>query len=181
MPRHPPIALTTLDRSHCQCSSLSRRFVRNDRRIGLPFTIQSTHDAIDVFDRSALLELRRAARLQSVIKTSFSRSNPVPRGQATVIRSSVRSAPKDANNEGSRVTSFPPTSNPSPISGRLGHRKVHRERSRTFQVKNPKHLEASRSIFSSQCMQNRHQAEADANFFPSKDILVFAHAPKALR
>ena len=28
-----------------------------------------------------------------------------------------------------------------------------------------KHLEASRSIFSSQCMQNRHQASADANFY----------------
>ena len=38
------------------------------------------NDAIDVFDRSALLEPRRAAHLQSVIKTSFSRSNPVPRG-----------------------------------------------------------------------------------------------------
>ncbi len=38
------------------------------------------NDAIDVFDRPALLELRRAARLQPVIKTSFSRSNPVPRG-----------------------------------------------------------------------------------------------------
>ena len=43
-----------------------------------------------MFDRPALLELRRAARLQPVIKTSFSRSNPVPRGQATVIRPSVR-------------------------------------------------------------------------------------------
>ena len=38
------------------------------------------NDAIDVFDRSALLEPRRAAHLQSVIKTSFSRSNPVPCG-----------------------------------------------------------------------------------------------------
>jgi hypothetical protein len=93
------------------------------------------NDAIDVFNRHALLELRRAARLQSVIKTSFSRSNPVPRGQATVIRSLVRDAPKDTNNERSRVTGFPPTSDPSPISGRLGHRKVHRERFRTPWVK----------------------------------------------
>ncbi len=38
------------------------------------------NDAIDVFDRSALLEPRRAARLQSIFKTSFSRSNPVPCG-----------------------------------------------------------------------------------------------------
>ncbi len=34
-----------------------------------------------------------------------------------------------------------------------------------------KHLEASRSIFSSRYMQNRHPAEADANFvFLQKDI-----------
>ena len=57
----------------------------------LPFTTPPSHDAIDVFDRPALLELRRAARLQSIFKTSFSRSNPGPRGQATAIRSSVRS------------------------------------------------------------------------------------------
>jgi hypothetical protein len=130
------------------------------------------NDAIDVFNRHALLELRRAARLQSVIKTSFSRSNPVPRGQATVIRPFVRDAPKDTNNERSRVTGFLPTSDPSPISGRLGHRKVHRERFRTPWVKNPKHLEASRSIFSSQCMQNRHQAVADANFYFSRRHFV---------
>jgi len=38
------------------------------------------NDAIDVFDGHALSEPRRAARLQSIFKTSFSRSNPVPRG-----------------------------------------------------------------------------------------------------
>lgn len=32
------------------------------------FTTGSFHDAIDVFDRSALLELRRAARLQPVLR-----------------------------------------------------------------------------------------------------------------
>jgi hypothetical protein len=46
------------------------------------------NDAINVFDRSALLELRRAVRLQSVFKTSFSRLNPGPRGQATAIKTS---------------------------------------------------------------------------------------------
>lgn len=43
-------------------------------------------DAIDVFDKIALLELRRAARWRSHLKTSFSRSNPVARGQATPIQ-----------------------------------------------------------------------------------------------
>jgi hypothetical protein len=54
----------------------------------LPFTTSPSHDAIDVFDRSALLELRRAVRLQSVFKTSFSRCDPGPRGQATAISKS---------------------------------------------------------------------------------------------
>jgi len=53
-----------------------------------------SNDAIDVFDRSALLELRRAVRLQSVFKTSFSRYDPIPRGQATAIKSSVRHRPE---------------------------------------------------------------------------------------
>ena len=122
------------------------------------------------------MEPRRAARLQSIFKTSFSRSNPVPRGQATVIRSFIRGNPKDTNNERSRVTSFLPTSNPSPISGRLGHQRVHWERSRTPWVKNPKHLEASRSIFSSQCMQNRRTAIWQTQtFISSKDIPSSRH------
>ena len=55
------------------------------------YLLQPDHsDAIDVFDKSALLELRRAAHLQLVFKTSFSRLNPVPRGQATVIRPFIR-------------------------------------------------------------------------------------------
>ncbi|MGO4441689.1 hypothetical protein, partial [Rhizobium sp. RAF56] len=41
---------------------------------------------------------------------------------------------------------------------------------------NPKHLEASRSIFSSQCMQNRHQAKMPMqNFISSKDIRQLPH------
>lgn len=100
MPRHPLNALTTLDRSHCQCSSFSRR-PEGTRQMRLPFTITPIHNAIDVFDRSAYaqnpkgfcadMELRRAARLQSIFKTSFSRLDPIPRGQATVIRLSIRS------------------------------------------------------------------------------------------
>ena len=91
-------------------------------------------DAIDVFDKSALLELRRAAHLQLVFKTSFSRSNPVPRGQATVIRSRVRGNPKDTNNQRSRVTSFLPTSGSSFVSGRLDHPRHHWNRLRTLQA-----------------------------------------------
>ena len=82
---------------------------------------------------------------------------------------------KAANNERSRATSFLPTSNPSPISGRLGHQRVHWERSRTPWV-SPKHLEASRSIFSSQCMQNRRTAIWQTQTFISpKDIPSSRH------
>jgi hypothetical protein len=47
-----------------------------------------SNDAIDVFDRITLLELRRAVHLCPIFKTSFSRLNPGPRGQATVIKPS---------------------------------------------------------------------------------------------
>ena len=85
-----------------------------------------------MFDPVTLLELRRAAHLCQIFKTSFSRSNPVPRGQATVIRSLIRRGPKATNNERSRATSFLPTSSPSPGSGRLGPHKDHQNWARTW-------------------------------------------------
>ena len=88
MPRHPPNALTTLNRSHCQCSSFTgfgqliplacaRRGDQIDYpdkpefaepETGLPFTTPPSHDAIDVFDRIALSELRRAAHLRPILR-----------------------------------------------------------------------------------------------------------------
>lgn len=94
MPRHPPNALTTLNRSHCQCSSFSQPFIRTTNRPGYLLQPSPINHAIDVFDPVTLLELRRAALLCQIFKTSFSRSNPVPRGQATVIRSFVRGKAK---------------------------------------------------------------------------------------
>lgn len=180
MPRHPPNALTTLNRSHCQCSSSRCPPPEgNGNRPGYLLQPGQSNNAIDVFDRSALLELRRAARLQSIFKTSFSRSNPVPRGQATVIRSFIRRYPKAPNNQRSRATSFLPPSSPSTTSGRLGHPWVHRNWARTpdqTQKGKTRHLEASRSIFSSQCMQNRHRSAIDANFyFFQEDNLAAEH------
>ena len=72
--------------------------------------------------------------MQLVFKTSFSRSNPVPRGQATVIRSFIRGNPKATNNKRSRVTSFLPTSGSSFVSGRLDHPRHHWNRLRTLQA-----------------------------------------------
>ena len=132
MPRHPPNALTTLNRSHCQCSSSSQTFLRTTNRPGYLLQPSLLNNAIDVFDPVTLLELRRAAHLCQIFKTSFSRSNPVPRGQATVIRSFIRRGPKAKNNERSRATSFLPTSSPSPGSGRLGPHKDHQNWARTW-------------------------------------------------
>jgi hypothetical protein len=53
------------------------------------------------------------------------------------------------------VTSFLPTSSPSFVSSRLGHPRRHWNWART--LGRTQHLEASRSIFSSRYMQNRHQ------------------------
>jgi hypothetical protein len=52
---------------------------------------------------------------------------------------------------------LPTFSDPSFVSGRLGHQRRHWNRHRTSWAKNPKYLEASRSIFSSQYRQNRHK------------------------
>lgn len=123
------------------------------------YLLQPDHsDAIDVFDKSALLELRRAAHLQLVFKTSFSRLNPGSRGQATII-----SNPSEAHKRQqrtTRATSFLPTSSPSPGSDRLGPHKDHQNWARTSRqsIGLLKYLEASRSIFSSQCMQNRQHS-----------------------
>jgi hypothetical protein len=73
----------------------------------LPFTTALSNNAIDVFDRSAFThnplnpsDLRKglcadigatpSSSLAACLKTSFSRLDPIPRGQATVIRSSSR-------------------------------------------------------------------------------------------
>ena len=162
MPRHPPIALTTLDRSHCQCSSLvwfskPILFARAQRGAepdhpGKPefaamdhvrLTIMRTqtdtvtfynrvqNDAIDVFNRSALSELRRAARLQPVIRPA---SRDQIRCRAVRQRQSDRASdaiPKNGEQRTIQSDRLPTSSNPSPISGRLGHQKVHQERVRT--------------------------------------------------
>ena len=69
------------------------------------------------------------------LKTSFSRYDPIPRGQATVIRSLIRRCPKATNNKRSRATSSLPTSSPSTISGRLGHPWFHKNWARTSRDK----------------------------------------------
>jgi hypothetical protein len=130
----------------------------------LPFTTSPSHDAIDVFDRSALLELRRAVRLQSVFKTSFSRFDPGSRGQATIISNPSETffahawfgpfgprstgAPNDwrrpcglpkawGSTTDDQSDKLPTFSGPSFVSGRLGHQRHHWNRLRTSLDLNP--------------------------------------------
>ena len=125
----------------------------------------------DVFDKSALLELRRAAHLQPVFKTSFSRSNPVPRGQATVIRPSIRGNPKDTNNQRSRATSFLPTSGSSFVSSRLDLQRHHRNRLRTWVKPIPGSLQIN-LLFT--ILQNRHRAFHQVQTFISSKTRMFS-------
>jgi hypothetical protein len=82
----------------------------------------------------------------------------VTRGQATSIKSSVRCSPEGPQTTTTQSDKLPSylqsfthirPARPSKGSSELGS---------DVSGQNPKHLEASRSIFSSQCMQNRHQA-----------------------
>lgn len=130
MPRHPLNALTTLDRSHCQCSSFSRR-PEGTRQMRLPFTITSIQQCHRRVRQVCFIGATPSSPLAACLKTSFSRSNPVTRGQATPIKSSVRCSPKDHKQQRPRATSFLPTSVPSFVSSRLGHPRYRKVRART--------------------------------------------------
>jgi hypothetical protein len=56
------------------------------------------------------------------------------RGQATPIQSSRQRQPCGNQQQTNHRTSFPPTSIPSPISGRRGHQKDHKVWARTSQM-----------------------------------------------
>ena len=89
MPRHPPNALTTLNRSHCQCSSSS--CYSNGIISGPGYLLQPNplNNAIDVFDQVTLLELRRAARLCLILRPA---SRDQIRDRAVSKRPSVKSS-----------------------------------------------------------------------------------------
>jgi hypothetical protein len=141
---------------------LAARFRRKRQQTGLPFTTQSIQKCHRRVRPDCFIGATPSSSLASGLKTSFSRLNPGPRGQATAIRSSIRRCNKAPNNRRSRATSFLPTSSSSTTSGRLGHPWFHKNWART--PGRTQHLEASRSIFSSRYMQNRHPTEVDANF-----------------
>ena len=133
-----------------------------------------------MFNRSALLELRRAARLQPVIR-------PASRDQ--IRCRAVRQRQSDPSSEASRRM---PTTNGPERQASFLLQSLTRLRSARPSSSSPgkgsdaqgirqKHLETSRSIFSSQCRQNRHQAfRPMQTLFSSKDICLALSTPSAL-
>lgn len=129
------------------------------QQTGLPFTTQSIQQCHRRVRPDHLIGATPSSSLVSGLKTSFSRLDPIPRGQATVIRSFIRRGRSheqqtiQSDKLPSTLQSFPylRPARPSIGSAELGS---------DVSGQNPKHLEASRSIFSSQCMQNRHQAQS---------------------
>jgi hypothetical protein len=91
------------------------------------------------------------------------------RGQATPIQYPRQSHSEECQQQKYLRTGFLPTSSPSTISSRLGHPWFQQNRARTSGK--TRHLEASRSIFSSRYMQNTHQQKPMQNLFFSRRYL----------
>ena len=113
MPRHPPIALISLDRSHCQCSSLvgfgipillgfaSKGFqiwpYGQPQQMRLPFTAPSNPDAIDVFDMSFSAGTPVHREVISLRPASRDLSGDARSGN--IHQHAVRRRPKPSNNK----------------------------------------------------------------------------------
>ncbi len=132
-------------------------------RSTVTFYNRALHDAINVFDPVTLLELRRAAHLCQILRPA---SRDQIRDRAVRQRSSViRQRCQRHQQRTTRVTGFPPTSDPSVISSRLDLQKHHQIRL-GHRRSNRQYLEASRSIFSSRYVQNRQTLSREMqNFF----------------
>lgn len=137
MPRHPPNALTTLNRSHCQCSSLTgsgqlallactRRATKSAIRTNLksaepearlPFT--TALFMMPLTCSTSLLYWSYAEQLTCSLSLRPASRDQI-RDRAVRQRSSViRQRYQRHQQRTTRVTDFPPTSDPSIISSRL--------------------------------------------------------------
>ena len=103
------------------------------------------------------------------------------RGQATSIQHSHQRSLK-LQQQKCLGQAILPTSNPSTNSGRLSHHTVSQGLVSDVSGLNPKHLDASRHIFSSQCIQNRHQfLRMMQTFFLQKDIPALTRQRRSVR
>ena len=132
-----------------------------------------------MFNRSALSELRRAARLQPVIRPA---SRDQIRCRAVRQRQSDRASDAIPKNGEQRTIQSDrlPTYLQSLTHLRPARPSKGSSGKGSDTGANP-YLEASRSIFSSQCRQNRHQAfRPMQTLFSSKDICLALSTPSAL-
>ena len=84
MPRHPPNALISLDRSHCLCPSLVDVPKGRDKP---DYLLQSSpdHDAINVFDTTPLQARRCTASIMSLRPASRDKSDDARSGNINSI------------------------------------------------------------------------------------------------
>ena len=150
------------------------------QQTGLPFTTQSIQQCHRRVRPDHFIGATPSSSLVSGLKTSFSRLDPIPRGQATVIRPFIRRCPKATNNKRSRATSFLPTSSPSPVSGRLGHPQDQQNWARTFRAKPKTPGSLQINLLFTMYAEQASGISRCKLLFSSKDKFV-AHAPKALR
>ena len=112
MPRHPPIALISLDRSHCQCSSLvgfgipillacARRGSKSGHTASsnnvVTFYNHTNPDAIDVFDMSFIAGTPVHCEVISLRPASRDLSGDARSGN--IHQHAVRRRPKPSNNK----------------------------------------------------------------------------------
>jgi hypothetical protein len=119
MPRHPPIALISLDRSHCQCPSLSH-LPEGKGRIRLPFTTKSKSRCHQRVRPDPHMKARRCTSRPD-LKTSFSRSvrGCAVRQHPSACRQRKPETPKSPNPCGLEVSMVQTTNNKHALSNKL--------------------------------------------------------------
>jgi hypothetical protein len=142
-------------------------------RSTVTFYNRALHDAINVFDPVTLLELRRAAHLCQILRPA---SRDQIRDRAVRQRSSViRQRCQRHQQRTTRVTGFPPTSDPSVISSRLDLQKHHQDQARTSAIKSPIPGSLQINLLFTIRTKQANSLKRDANSnFPRKTIHVLA-------
>lgn len=141
-------------------------------RSTVTFYNRALHDAINVFDPVTLLELRRAAHLCQILRPA---SRDQIRDRAVRQRSSViRQRCQRHQQRTTRVTGFPPTSDPSVISSRLDLQKHHQDQARTSAIKSPIPGSLQINLLFTIRTKQANSLKRDAKLFSSKDMTPFS-------
>lgn len=166
MPRHPPNALLTLDRSHCQCSSLfgfGKPYPLGLSPRGVPnLAIRTPLGMPHRQPKSPVTFYNRASQMPSTCSTRSSTLNPA---KSWILRKGL-SATIWNYAEQFRGRVLRPASRDLSGDARSGNINPAKppDEGRTFEQRSALWTSrssgsASRHIFSSQCKQNRHQSQ----------------------